>query len=313
MKKVVLLFLTVFLSCFKTDEYLKIGTNVWPGYEPLYVARELGYLKDIPVHIVEYSSASQVMRAYRNNVINSAALTLDEVILLRSYGFRPVVVLVMDFSNGADVIIARRGIETLSDLKGKKIGVENSALGAYMLTRALEKAGLTVNDVKIVPLEVDEHLNWFKRGKIDAVVTFEPVKSKILKAGGRVIFDSSQIPEEIVDVLVVEKEYLDKNPSVVKKLVNQWFRAVNFLKENPKEAFRIISQREHITDEELNKAYAGIKIPGRKENRLLLDSSKPKLEAVARKLLKIMKEKRIISQNSIDIDGIFDGRFIEED
>lgn len=86
---------------------VKLGTNLWPGYEPLYLAREQGYLSGDSVALVELLSASEVMRAYRNGAIDAAALTLDEVISLREAGLRPVIVQVADISNGADVILAR--------------------------------------------------------------------------------------------------------------------------------------------------------------------------------------------------------------
>ncbi len=311
MKRIYLFFFLYFsISCFFEDKsYLKIGTNVWPGYEPLYLARELGYLKNIPVHLVEYSSTSQVLRAYRNKMINGAALTLDETLLLKNYGFDPVIVLVMDISNGADVIIARKGINSVKDLKGKKIGVENTALGAYVLTRALERAGLSVSEVKIVPLEVDEHYKWFNKGKIDAVVTFEPVKSKLISVGGKVIFDSSQIPGEIVDVLVVERKYLQENPDVVKGLITGWFRAIDYMKKHKKEAYKVITKREHVSLKELEKAYGGMIIPDRKMNAELLYGSDPKLKKVALKLLKIMREKEILSSEKVDIKGMFYNSF----
>ncbi len=72
---------------------LRIGTNVWSGYEPLYLARELGYLDPRSVHLVEYPSASEVIRAFRNQAIEAAALTFDEVLLLTQDGFEPRVVL----------------------------------------------------------------------------------------------------------------------------------------------------------------------------------------------------------------------------
>ncbi len=310
MKRLVYLIFFVLLSCHIDKEYLKIGTNVWPGYEPLYVAREFGYLKDAPIHIVEYVSSSQVIRAYRNKLINGAALTLDEVILLKSYGFDPVVILVMDVSNGADAIVSRKDIKSLSDLKGKRVGVENSALGAYVLTRALEKAHLTLNDIKIVPLEVNEHYKWFKKGKVDAVVTFEPVKSKLVKSGGNVIFDSSQIPGEIVDVLVVEREYLNKHPEVIKTLINGWFLALANLKRETNSVKKIISEREQIEVKNFSDLYKGLKIPDREENQKLLDRGTPKLLPVAKRLLNIMKKKKII-KGDLDVEEMFDGRFIK--
>ena len=55
------------IGCHKEPTALvRIGTNVWPGYEPLYLARELGYYKDLNVRLVEYPSASEVIRAFKN-------------------------------------------------------------------------------------------------------------------------------------------------------------------------------------------------------------------------------------------------------
>ncbi len=116
---------------------MRIGTNVWPGYEPLYLARDLTYIDERFVRLVEYSSASQVIRAYRNGAIDAAALTLDEVLLLAQDELEPRVVLVMDVSHGGDVILGQAGLQDMRDLKGKRVGFEDTALGAYVLARAL--------------------------------------------------------------------------------------------------------------------------------------------------------------------------------
>ena len=125
---------------------LRVGTNVWPGYEPLYLARELGYFEAGPVSLEEYASATDVIRAFRNHAIEAAAVTLDEALLLVDSGQRPRVVLVMDVSNGADVILGQAGMQQLVDLKDRRIGVEHGALGAYVLSRALTLAGMTLDD-----------------------------------------------------------------------------------------------------------------------------------------------------------------------
>ncbi|WP_457623829.1 ABC transporter substrate-binding protein [Persephonella sp.] len=301
------------VNCLKTgSDYLKIGTNVWPGYEPLYLSRELGFLNNKYIHLVEYSSASQVLRSYRNGIINGAALTLDEVLLLKSFGFNPKIVLVMDISDGADVIIGKPYVRDLKDLKGKRVGVESSALGAYMLSRALEKAGLTESDIKIVPLEIDEHYKAFIKNKIDAVVTFEPVKSKLLKHGGKILFDSSQIPKEIVDVLVVEESYIKNHPEVVQDLVDGWFKALKYWEENKDEALKIMAKREGISPEHLNKMYEGLKIPDIKMNKEMINGKEPSLKIVAYNLLKIMKKNQIINNTHFDVNTIFEGRFLRE-
>ena len=172
---------------------LQLGTNVWPGYEPLYMARELGYLDGNKVRLVEYSSASQVLQSYRNGLIDAAALTLDEVMLLLSTGETPKIVLVTDISHGADVIIGQPDIKKLADIRGKRVAIEGTALGAFMIVRALEIAGIEHETVEIINRSVDEHEDSFLTKEVDAVVTFEPVRSKLLASGGNPLFDSRDI------------------------------------------------------------------------------------------------------------------------
>lgn len=181
-----------------------------------------------------------------------------------------------------------------------------------MLSRALERAGLTYRDIKIVPLEIDEHYRAFIKNKVDAVVTFEPVKSKLLRRGGRIIFDSSQIPNEIVDVLVVEEVYIKKYPDVVQEVVKGWFKALKFWEGNPDKAITVMAKREGLTPEQLKNAFNGIKIPDIKENLTLIDRKNPELRQVAYKLLTVMRTNELIGEGFINIDSLFNGRFIED-
>ncbi len=93
---------------------LRIATNVWPGYEPLYLARELGYFDPRTVRLVEMGSSTEVLHELRNGTIDGAALTLDEALSAVAEGLPLVVVLVMDISAGADALVARPGLERLA-------------------------------------------------------------------------------------------------------------------------------------------------------------------------------------------------------
>lgn len=300
----VLLFLVI--GCTeKPSELFRVGTNVWPGYEPLYLARSLGYLDDLSVRLVEYSNATDVIRAFRNNAIEAAALTLDEVLLLAQDGLEPRVVLIMDISAGGDAIIGSSGIENLADVKGKRIGVEASALGAYVLTRALESVDLVPHDVQTVLINVDRHERAFKEGSVDAVITFEPVKTKLIAAGGHEIFTSLQIPGEIVDVLVVRKNYLMNHTSEVRSLIDNWFYALEYLKKNPHDAARRIVQRMHISEDEFLESLKGLHYPDREENRDLIWQKPPQLITSSEKLLSVMLDNHLL-RKSIEIEQLFD-------
>src|SRR5512144_542161 len=207
-------------GCVRSPETaLRIGTNVWIGSEPLYLARELGRLDPDTVQLVEYPSASEVLRAFRNQAIDGMVISLDELFELAADGFQPRIILVVDVSHGADVVVGRRGMRTMHDLEGKSVAVESSALGAFVLSRALALNGMQASDVTVVHLESNEQPNAFEKGQVDGAVTFDPFRAQFLKAGATILFDSTKIPGEIVDLLAVRASVLDKRPKAVQALL----------------------------------------------------------------------------------------------
>ena len=287
------------------DDVMRIGTNIWPGYEPLYLAKELGYLEDSKVRLIEYTSASQVIKAFKNGLLDAAALTLDEAIKLQDSGEQFRIILVLDISSGADVLLGQKSIKSMPGIKGKRIGVEHTALGAYFMARAMEVHNLKNDDIILVPLEVNQHERAFNNKQIDAVVTFEPVRSKLLSTGANILFDSSQIPGEIVDVLIVNEDKLSVLNINIVHLKSAWFRALNEFEKNPGESAKIMDIRMKLGFENVLKAFDGLQLPDEKQNDLLLYAwPEPDLLVSSRRLSKVMFDKSI-TQKLVDTENIF--------
>jgi len=285
---------------------LSIGTNVWPGYEPMYLARDMGWMAPHDGRMVEFEDSPEVMRALRFGAIDAAALTLDEALRLRADGVPLRIVLVMDQSNGADVLLARPGIKTLADLKGKRIGVEVGAVGSYMLHRALAKAGLSENSVHIVPMDVNAHEAAYRSGKVDAVVTFEPERTHLIAAGAHVLFDSSEIPGEIVDVLVVRPEALKRrHHRQWAHIMGAWFHALAYLHDHPEDAAKHMALRLRLTPQEVLAACRRLSFPDVQENRHLMQGSPAPLIQVAGRMSVLMREHGLIAHQP-DLDGLVD-------
>lgn len=284
-----------FLGCAKEPPpVFMVGTNIWPGYECLYLAKNLGYYDGTPIKLVQYPSASAVIRAFRNEVIHAAALTMDEVLLLADQKQNPQVVLLMDISLGADVILAKPEIPSIASLKGRRVGVEAGALGAFVLCRALERAGMAPEDVELITLDINEHESAFTRGDVDAVVTFEPVRSKLLAAGATILFNSSQIPGEIVDVLVIRREWMAMYADTVKALLSGWFRALDYLRKNPEDAARRVAPREDVTPEQFLSSFRLLDIPDLEKNIALMEGRDPSLHSSLRRLAEVMGDHHLI-------------------
>ena len=289
--------LTILISCSQQPQPpIHVGAAVWPGYDPLFLARDLGYYPAQSIELRDYPSATEVTQAFRNGDIEVAALTMDEALLAAATIPDIQAVLVMDFSNGADALMARPEISTLKALKGHKIGVESTALGGYILTRILEKAKLSLSDVQIVQLGASEHEQAFKQGVVDAVVTFEPMRSNLLKVGAKVLFDSSEIPGEVVDVLVTRRELLKTHKAVVEKLVQGWFKALDYRQQNPQDADRRMAPREQVTPEQFTESLKRIQIPDLQANLILLGQTDASLQEKTERLGKFMLSKKLLKQ-----------------
>ena len=241
---------------------LRIGINVWPGYEALFIAREKGFYQDegVDVKLIEYGSLSDARRAFERGQVDVMASTVIEVLLVREFSERRLqTFLVADFSDGADMILANSTIQNMEGLKGKKIGAEPASLGEFILMRALETAGLTLDDIVFIPMSHQEMEAPFRSGTVDAVVTYPPVSTLIERGGGaNKVFDTSTIPLEIVDVLSADQEVLESRPEDIAGLVRAWDRSLKFMRESPEEANRLGARREGVTPEEFAQSFDGI-------------------------------------------------------
>lgn len=254
------------------QQNIRIATNVWPGYEPIYLARDLGYLDDMGIQMVEMTSTTSVLQALRGGVVEAAMLTLDEFLLLNQFSPDYQAVLVTDVSRGGDALVVHpdAGIESLADLKGRRVGAETTALGAYMMQRALQKGGLQASDVKVMNIDESAVEQAYSSRKVDAVVTFNPVLQRLRKRGGKVLFDSSMIPGEIIDVLAVRRDVLENNTARLQHLIAQWFAALKYMQDKPQDAYARMSLRLQCRPEDVPHEYAGLELPGAQENRRLL-------------------------------------------
>ncbi len=284
-------------GCMREPEpALRIGTNVWIGSEPLYLARELGHLDLSAVQLVEYPSASEVLRAYRNQAIDGMVISLDELFSLAVDGLQPRAILVVDVSHGADAVVGRRGMRSMQDLKGRPVAVESGALGAFVLSRALALNRMQAADVKVVHLESNEQPSAFEKGQVDGAVTFDPYRVQLLRAGATTLFDSTQIPGEIVDLVAVRAGVLEKQPKAVRALLSGWFAALEYMKLDPKDAARRMGIRQQTSGEEFLAALQGLHIPSRDENLKMLGGAAPGLALTGRRLMTLMLEANLLRE-----------------
>ena len=293
----------------QSQERLFVGTNIWPGYEPGYIAESQGLYKTGQIKMRQFSSATEVLRAFRNNSIHVAALTLDEALLLAQNDPEIVVFLVADISDGADVIMAKPSISSVSELKGKTVAAEGTALGAFVISRALQIANVDPQSLTIKSMTVDESIVAYEENRIDAVVTFEPFRSKLLRQGAKEIFNSKSIPNEIVDVLVTKRSIIDNNEETLRDFTQGWLSAIELMKTQPKITAPLIAKRMELDIAEVDGAYEGLILPDASRNLSMLGGTSPSLITVANSLQAVLKEKDLLS-GEVNSNNLFESRLL---
>lgn len=248
----------------KPEPAIRLAINPWPGYEFLFLAAQQGYFKEVglDVELIPFNSLSDAQRAYIGGRVDGFASTMIEAVQSQVLSRRPLqVVMVPDYSNGGDVVIARKPIASPADLKGKRIGAEVSSLGIYMLHRTLASAGLTLADIELANIEQIRGPQAFSDGLIDAYVTYPPFSVKILEdPATRVIFTSAQIPYDIIDTISISTDTLQSHPQLVPKLYRAWQMALDYARDNPQRAHALMATRQGISVEAFTAALDDIHV-----------------------------------------------------
>jgi NitT/TauT family transport system substrate-binding protein len=289
-------------------QVLRIGAHPWPGYEMFYLARARGLLPPRSVRLIETPSASASLRGLATGTLEAAGLTLDEVLGARARGLPLRVVAVLDVSKGADVVLARPGIERPDQLRGRRVGVEATATGAVMLDALLARHGLTAGDLRIVPLPIDEHEAAWRQGRVDAVVTYEPVKSRLTALGGQLLFSSAEVPGLIVDVLAVRESAETTHAPALRQALVAHFAALALWRQAAGAQAPLLAQRLGLPPAAVPAAFAELELPDVAANRDWLGPPGRLLEA-ARRLREIMMRAGLLRE-AVDVDTLASPRFL---
>jgi NitT/TauT family transport system substrate-binding protein len=241
---------------------ITLGYSDWPGWVAWQVAIDKGWLKqaglDINFNWFDYSAS---MDAFAAGKIDGDFVTNGDALVTGASGARNVTILVTDYSNGNDMIIARPGIKSMQELKGKKVGVEVGLVDHLLLLDGLKKAGLTQNDVTLVNSKTNETPQVLASGQVDAIAAWQPNSGMAMKAlpGARPIYTSAQAPGLIYDVLIVSPSSLSAHRADYMKLVQLWDRVVKYVNDphTQDDAVNIMSARVGLTPAQYKPLLAG--------------------------------------------------------
>ena len=211
---------------------LKVAYSDWPGWVAWEVALQKNWFKDAGIEVeflwFEYGPS---MEAFTAGKVDAVMVTNGDALVTGANGAKNTMIMLTDYSNGNDMVIAQPGIGSLKDLKGKKIGLEIGLVEHLLLLNGLKKAGLSESDITLVPTPTNQTPQVLASGQVDAIAAWQPNSGQALKAvaGSKSIYTSADEPGLIYDVIAVSPQSLAKSRADWKKFIGVWDRVVGYI------------------------------------------------------------------------------------
>ena len=242
-------------SALSAKDALKIGYSDWPGWVAWQIGIEKGWFEEEGVDVnFQWMDYVASMDAYAAGLIDAVTMTNGDALVTGGTGKPSVGIIINDYSNGNDMIVAAPGINTLADLKGKKIGLEEGFVIHLLLIKGAEAAGIDPSEFTIVNTPTNEAPQVLVSGAVDAIGAWQPNSGEALKAvaNSKPVLTSADVPGVIYDLLCVDPENLETRRDDWMKVVKVWYRIVDYLKDedNIDEALEILAKRVSISPEE---------------------------------------------------------------
>jgi len=294
---------------------VRIGFSAWPGWFPWQVAQEQGLFakNGVTVDLKYFDSYTDSLTALSTGNLDANSQTLNDTLSSVSGGAKQTIVLVNDNSTGNDQIIARPGINTVADLKGKTVAVEQGTVDHYLLLLALKKAGLSEGDVTVKALLTDAAAAAFVAGQVDAVGAFAPFTTTALGlAGSKAIATSADFPGAIPDHLVFDADFVKEHPKEVQAMVDTWFDTLAWINDNKDAAIAIMAKKGGVSDADYKTYDAGTTIFSHEQNIAAFTPGETpaNLDFQARSIAAFLVEAKLVDE-APPLDGLFDPTFVK--
>lgn len=215
--------------------------NAWIGFAPIFVASEKEFFGAYPLKFVHMETG--INAAVVSGSVDSADLSMNQVIGDHLKGFNVKIVMPIDYSNGADAIVARTSITSVAGLRGKTIPLDTTSYSELLLAYALHQAKLTLADVKSINMPASDVPAALLGGHAAAGVTWAPHISLITaNPKFHVLFTSAAAPGLITDNFAVRTSFLKAHPSAMPAIIKGFLEGRAYIKSHPTESYAIIGK-----------------------------------------------------------------------
>jgi NitT/TauT family transport system substrate-binding protein len=213
---------------------IKIAYSDWPGYTIFEVAKQKGWFKDagLDVEMVWFDYLPSI-DAFSAGKVDAVTVVGSDALVTGATGGKSKIIALLDYSEGSDMIVGAPGIDSIKDLKGKKIGIEVTLVEHMLLLQALKNNGMSQSDVELVNTATDKTPETLASGKVAAIGAWYPLSGQALKQvpGSKKLFTSAEAKGLIFDVLAVNPTSFAEHKAEWTKIAAIYYKCVDYLKD----------------------------------------------------------------------------------
>jgi NitT/TauT family transport system substrate-binding protein len=233
----------------ETKKDFKVAWSIYVGNMPIPYAKQKGIIDkwakkyDINIDLIQVNDYIEQINQYTAGGFDAALMTnMDALTIPAAGGVDSTVLLTQDFSNGNDGVVLK-GKKDLKDIKGQTVNLVELSVSHYLLARALDSVGLSEKDINVINTSDADIVAAYSSSDVTSLVAWNPQLSEITKSPeANLVFDSSDIPGEIIDNIIVHTQILKDNPAFGKALVGAWFEVMALIKKGDKDALSFMAK-----------------------------------------------------------------------
>ncbi len=292
----------------------RIGLGPWVGFGPFYLAKDKGFFEEqgVKVELIVLTGLAERNSAMKSGRIDGLAAPVDYFVLSAGNNLETTIVMAVDESSGGDGIVANKSIQKIEDLQGKRVAFQRGLPSEFFIRALLQQRNIPMTSLKTVDMETAQGGAAFISKQVDAAVLWEPWLTKAAEEGkGHVLASTSEYHDLIVDVLAFNKTVVSKSPQDVQKIVNAVLKAIDYWKQHPDEANRIMAPYFQVDTTKYAAILGGLKFCDVARNQAYFGtgSAPGPIFDVAKRASAIWLEAKVVS-SPVDSKSIISADFV---
>ena len=291
---------------------IRMGIQPWIGYGPWWIVDAKGFDKEngVEIELTNFTTDADINSAFAAGRLDVSNIATHTGLRFIGAGLPLKIVLFEDVSREADAILAGPDVESVEDLRGKKVAFEEGTTSDLLLRYALQENGLSFDDIEAVPIPAADAGSAAIAGRVDVAVTYEPYLTAALGEGEgfRLLYTAGERPGLVSDILVANEDFAEENGDALVAALKAWNQAIEFYRSNPEEAQAIIAENVGAKPEELKTSFAGVDLYDLEQAREILAGD---FVPLSNDIEEILKGQGTL-EGDPDVEAVLDTSYLEQ-